>query len=101
MRSHIRSVGAETASCAADLLAARRPTTACGARSRTADERRPHACRYLADIVASIPVGDKQEFKHLYENCTHDILCVLYLSSLVRSHIALAEKLATFALPLG
>lgn len=61
---------------------------------------RSGCCRYLADIIGAVPCSDKQEFKTLFDNSVQDILLVLYLSNLVRSHVALAEKLSTFALPL-
>ena len=48
-----------------------------------------------------MPCTDKAEFQKLFEGCTQDILLVMYLSNLVRSHIALAEKLGTFALALA
>ena len=48
-----------------------------------------------------MPCNDKVEFKKLFDGCTQDILLILYLSNLIRSHVSLAEKLATFALPLA
>lgn len=56
--------------------------------------------RYLADVIGAVPINTKQEFKQLFDSSVQDILLVLYLSNLVRSHVALAEKLSTFALPL-
>ena len=58
-------------------------------------------CRHLSDIIGAVPCNDKAEFKKLFDGCTQDILLVMYLSNLVRSHVALAEKLGTFALALA
>ena len=58
-------------------------------------------CRHLSDIIGAVPCNDKVEFKKLFDGCTQDILLILYLSNLIRSHVSLAEKLATFARPLA
>lgn len=58
-------------------------------------------CRHLSDIIGAVPCNDKEEFKKLFDGCSKDILLVMYLSSIVRAHISLAEKLGTFALALA
>ncbi len=56
--------------------------------------------RYIADTVAAVPYISKEEFEQLYQDNTQDALLVMYLSSLVRAHVALADRLGTAALPL-
>ena len=55
----------------------------------------------MSDIVGQLPCHDKAEFKKMFEDCTQDMMLVMYLSNLVRSHVSLAEKLGTFALALA
>lgn len=56
--------------------------------------------RYLADTMAVVPHLDVSDFEKLFNEGVQDALLVSYLSHLVRSHISLAEKLGTSALPI-
>eukprot|EP00245_Coleochaete_scutata_P017194 TRINITY_DN8300_c0_g1_i1.p1 TRINITY_DN8300_c0_g1~~TRINITY_DN8300_c0_g1_i1.p1 ORF type:complete len:294 (+),score=59.25 TRINITY_DN8300_c0_g1_i1:76-957(+) len=51
--------------------------------------------RYLADTVASIPRIGAEAFDKLFNDSVQDLLLVLYLASLTRTQLALAEKLNT------
>lgn len=56
--------------------------------------------RYLAETIASVPHFSREEFERLMEDNMNDVLLVMYLSNLIRTHIALADKLGTMQLPL-
>jgi translation initiation factor 3 subunit F len=56
--------------------------------------------RYLADTLAVVPHFSKMDFERLFNDNVQDMMMVTYLSNLLRSHIALAEKLGTSALPI-
>ena len=56
--------------------------------------------RYLADTVTGIPRFEAEEFESMLTDSTQDSLLVMYLSNLVRSHLALADRLGTSTLPL-
>lgn len=56
--------------------------------------------RYLADTVDAVPQLDREELEKLFHDNVQDVLLVMYLANLVRTHIALADKLGTQALPL-
>lgn len=56
--------------------------------------------RYLAETIASVPHFGQEEFERLMEDNMNDVLLVMYLSNLIRAHIALADKLGTMQLPL-
>ena len=64
--------------------------------------RKPDAVigRYLADTVAAVPYLSQEELGQLCTDTSQDMLLLLYLSSLVRAQLALADKLGTSALPL-
>lgn len=56
--------------------------------------------RYLADTVDAVPQLDREELEKLFHDNVQDVLLVMYLANLVRTHIAVADKLGTQALPL-
>lgn len=56
--------------------------------------------RYLADTCAAVPYIRKEDFEQLLQDNTQDALLVMYLSNLVKAHVALADKLGTAALPI-
>ena len=56
--------------------------------------------RYLADTCAAVPYIRKEDFEQLLQDNTQDALLVMYLSDLVKAHVALADKLGTAALPI-
>ena len=56
--------------------------------------------RFLADTVTGIPRFEAEEFESMLTDSTQDSLLVMYLSNLVRSHLALADRLGTSTLPL-
>ncbi|ERN04207.1 eukaryotic translation initiation factor 3 subunit F [Amborella trichopoda] len=53
--------------------------------------------KYLADTVASIPRMSPAAFDKLFNDSLQDLLLVLYLGSLTRTQLGLAEKLNTAA----
>lgn len=59
-----------------------------------------HVGRYLADTVDAVPQLGQEELEKLCHENTQDVLLVMYLANLVRTHVALADKLGTQALPL-
>ena len=59
-----------------------------------------HVGRYLADTCAAVPYIRKEDFEQLLQDNTQDALLVMYLSNLVKAHVALADKLGTAALPI-
>ena len=56
--------------------------------------------RQLADAVAGVPHMARPEFEAMLTDAAQDGMLVMYLSNLVRAHLALADKLGTAALPL-
>jgi len=50
--------------------------------------------------VDAVPQLDREELEKLFHDNVQDVLLVMYLANLVRTHIALADKLGTQALPL-
>lgn len=56
--------------------------------------------RYLADTIAAIPYVSPEEFDKLFEDNMQDMLLVMYLSSLMRTQLAIADKLGTQLLPI-
>ncbi|CAM9583623.1 unnamed protein product [Ectocarpus sp. 8 AP-2014] len=55
----------------------------------------PHMGRKLADTLAAIPRMRPEAFNRLFDDNLQDLLMVSYLSSLTRTQLAIAEKLAT------
>eukprot|EP00798_Chlamydomonas_sp_ICE-L_P015670 gene15670-21774_t len=60
----------------------------------------PAIGRYLADTLALVPHFSKADFERLFNDNVQDVLMVTYLSNLLRTQIALAEKLGTSQLPI-
>ncbi len=60
----------------------------------------PAVGRHLADTLAAIPRLEPSDFDRLFSEGVQDQLLVSYFANLVRSQIALAERLGTAALPL-
>ena len=60
----------------------------------------PAIGRHLADTLAAIPRLDPAEFERAFNEGVQDQLLVSYFAGLVRTHVALAERLGTAALPL-
>ena len=56
--------------------------------------------RYLADTVTGIPRFGAAEMEEVLLNSAQDSMLVMYLSNLVRAHLALADRLGTASLPL-
>jgi translation initiation factor 3 subunit F len=56
--------------------------------------------RFLSDTVDAVPRVTKEELEALYTDNVQDVLLIMYLSSLVRTHVALADKLGTAQLPI-
>lgn len=56
--------------------------------------------RYLADILSVVPHFSKPDFERLFNESVTDVMMVSYLSNLLRTQIALAEKLGTNQIPL-
>lgn len=56
--------------------------------------------RYLADTLAVVPHLDVAEFERMFNEGVQDNLLLSYFAHLVRSQVALAERLGTQALPL-
>eukprot|EP00884_Botryococcus_braunii_P007735 jgi/Botrbrau1/16963/Bobra.49_2s0025.1 len=56
--------------------------------------------RYIADSVAAVPYISPADFETLLTEGAQDDLLILYFSKLVKSHLALADRLGTAALPL-
>lgn len=56
--------------------------------------------RYLADTLAVVPRLEPAEFERLFNEGMQDDLLLSYFAHLVRSQVALAERLGTNALPL-
>lgn len=64
--------------------------------------RKPDAVigRFLADSVSAVPHLSREELGQLCADNSQDMLLLLYLSSLVKTQLALADKLGTASLPL-
>jgi hypothetical protein len=60
----------------------------------------PAIGRYLADTLSLVPHFGKAEFERLFNESVQDVMMVSYLSNLLRTQIALAEKLGTSQLPI-
>ena len=56
--------------------------------------------RYLSDTISAIPYISPDEFDKLFEDNMQDMLLVMYLSSLMRTQLAIADKLGTQLLPI-
>lgn len=56
--------------------------------------------RYLADTMTGIPRFGPEEFETMLTDSAQDSLLIMYLSNLVRAHLALSDRLGTAALPL-
>lgn len=60
----------------------------------------PAIGRHLADTLAAIPRLEPSDFERMFNDGIQDQLLVSYFANLVRSQVALAERLGTAALPL-
>jgi hypothetical protein len=60
----------------------------------------PAIGRHLADTLALIPRLEPSEFERMFNEGIQDQLLVDYFANLVRTQVALAERLGTAALPL-
>ena len=60
----------------------------------------PALGRFLADTVAGVPQLTPDELSQLSADSSQDLLLLMYLSSLTRTQLALADKLGTASLPL-
>lgn len=60
----------------------------------------PAVCRFLADALATVPHFKASDFQQLFNSEVQDVLLITYLSNLVRTQVALGEKLGTAQLPL-
>lgn len=60
----------------------------------------PAIGRHLADTLAAIPRLEPSDFERLFNEGIQDQLLVDYFANLVRTQVALAERLGTAALPL-
>ena len=60
----------------------------------------PVTGRFLADTVTSVPRISPEELERLVADNAQDALLILYLANLVRTQLALADRLGTAALPL-
>ncbi|CAL8461835.1 g1366 [Coccomyxa elongata] len=56
--------------------------------------------RYLADTMTGIPHLGAEEFETMLSDTAQDSLLIMYLSNLVRAHLALTDRLGTASLPL-
>jgi len=56
--------------------------------------------RQLAETVATVPHFSPSDLSKLVQDSQNDVLLTSYLASLIRAHIALADKLGTMQLPL-
>lgn len=52
-------------------------------------------CMQMADTLAAVPRMRPEAFNRLFDDNLQDLLMVSYLSSLTRTQLAIAEKLAT------
>lgn len=53
--------------------------------------------RYIMDTIASVPRLDEDTFSKLFNDSVQDVLLVMYLASLTKSQLVLADKLNTSA----
>jgi len=60
----------------------------------------PAIGRLLADTVTSVPRIPPAELERLVADNAQDSLLIMYLANLVRTQLALADRLGTAALPL-
>lgn len=60
----------------------------------------PGLGRLLADTVRSVPCIPPDELEQLVADDAQDALLIMYLANLVRTQLALADRLGTSALPL-
>ena len=60
----------------------------------------PALGRVLADTVMSVPRIPPEELEQLVADNAQDALLIMYLANLVRTQLALADRLGTAALPL-
>lgn len=60
----------------------------------------PSLGRLLADTVMSVPRIPPEELEQLVADDAQDALLIMYLANLVRTQLALADRLGTSALPL-
>jgi hypothetical protein len=60
----------------------------------------PAIGRHLADTLAAIPRLEPSDFERMFNEGIQDQLLVSYFANLVRTQVALAERLGTAALPL-
>ena len=60
----------------------------------------PTLGRLLADTVKSVPSIPPEELEQLVADDAQDALLIMYLANLVRTQLALADRLGTAALPL-
>ena len=51
--------------------------------------------RLLAEAVSTIPRIDAEAFEKMFNSSLQDLLMVVYLGSLTRTQLALAQKLST------
>ncbi|KAK9843940.1 hypothetical protein WJX84_006794 [Apatococcus fuscideae] len=56
--------------------------------------------RSLAEAVSQVPFISKTDLEQLTNDSAQDVLLIMYLSNLVRTQLALADRLGTAALPL-
>lgn len=56
--------------------------------------------RLIADTVRSVPRIAPEELEQLVADDAQDALLIMYLANLVRTQLALADRLGTAALPL-
>ena len=56
--------------------------------------------RSIAEAVSQVPFISKQDLEQLTNDSAQDVLLIMYLSNLVRTQLALADRLGTAALPL-
>mmetsp|Transcript_35473 Transcript_35473/g.63280 ORF Transcript_35473/g.63280 Transcript_35473/m.63280 type:complete len:283 (-) Transcript_35473:80-928(-) len=56
--------------------------------------------RYLSDTVAAIPYISPEDFDKMFEDNMQDMLLLMYLSNLMRTQLAIADKLGTQLLPI-
>lgn len=60
----------------------------------------PRVGRFLADTIAAVPRLSAAEVDRLVSDSAQDALLIVYLANLVRTQLALADKLGTAALPI-
>lgn len=60
----------------------------------------PTLGRLIADTVRSVPQIPAEELEQMVADDAQDALLIMYLANLVRTQLALADRLGTAALPL-